>query len=89
MSSDKWHLSKSVPLSLIAAIAVQTLGVVWYVSSLDSSVAINAREIARHEVRIQAIEKTSQEQAIMLARIDENLNAIRGIVEKMANAKAK
>lgn len=84
MNKESWHLSKSVPLSLIAAIAAQTLGIVWYISSLDSSVEINAREIARHEVRIQAIEKTAQDQAITLARIDENLNAIRDIVEKMA-----
>ena len=84
MQNDSWHLSKSVPLSLIAAIAGQTLGIVWYISSLDSSVEINAREIARHEIRINAIEKTSQNQAVMLARIDENLNAIRDIVEKMA-----
>lgn len=84
MNNESWHLSKSVPLSLIAAIAAQTLGIVWYISSLDSSVEVNAREIARHEVRIQAIEKTAQDQAITLARIDENLNAIRDIVEKMA-----
>jgi Tfp pilus assembly protein PilO len=85
MSNESWHLSKSVPLSLIAAIAAQTLGMVWYISSLDSNVETNAREIARHEVRIQAIEKTAQDQAVMLARIDENLNAIRDIVERMAS----
>jgi len=85
MNNESWHLSKSVPLSLIAAIAAQTLGMVWYISSLDSNVETNAREIARHEVRIQAIEKTAQDQAVMLARIDENLNAIRDIVERMAS----
>ena len=89
MDNESWHLSKSVPLSLIAAIAAQTLGIVWYISSLDSSVEVNAREIARHEVRIQAIEKTAQDQAITLARIDENLNAIRDIVEKMAAARGQ
>lgn len=84
MVNESWHLSKSVPLSLIGAILCQTAALVWYVSSLDSTVTINARDIARHEVRIQAIEKTAQDQAIMLARIDANLNAIRDIVEKMA-----
>lgn len=84
MDGESWHLSKSVPLSLIAAIAAQTFGMVWYISSLDSNVEVNARDIARHEVRIQAIEKTAQDQAVMLARIDENLNAIRDIVEGMA-----
>lgn len=84
MNNESWHLSKSVPLSLIGAILCQTVALVWYVSSLDSTVTINARDIARHEVRIQAIEKTAQDQAIMLTRIDANLNAIRDIIEKMA-----
>jgi hypothetical protein len=84
MNHESWHLSKSVPLSLIGAILFQTVALVWYVSSLDSTVTINARDIARHEIRIQAIEKTAQDQAVMLARIDANLNAIRDIVEKMA-----
>lgn len=81
---QSWHLSKSVPVSFIMAIIMQTIALSWYVSSLDNSVETNAREIARHEVRIQAIEKTSQDQAVTLARIDENLNAIRSIVEAMA-----
>lgn len=89
MSNDSWHLSKSVPVSFILAIVMQTIALVWYVSSLDNNVEINAREIARHEVRIQAIEKTSQDQAITLARIDENLNAIRDIVETMARRVAE
>ena len=89
MSSDNWHLSKSVPVTFILAIVMQTIALVWYVSSLDNSVEMNAREIARQEVRIQAIEKTAQDQAVMLARIDENLNAIRNIVETMARRAAK
>ena len=84
VENSSWHLSKSVPVTFIFAIVCQTVALVWYVSSLDSSVEINAREIARHEVRIMEVERTGQAQAVMLARIDENLNAIRDIVEAMA-----
>ena len=84
MSSEDWHLSKSVPVTFILAIVCQTVALVWYVSALDASVAINTRDLARHELRIQATEKSSQEQAVMLARIDANLNAIRDMVETMA-----
>jgi hypothetical protein len=66
-------------------IVMQSLGLVWYVSTLDASVSTNAREIARHEVRIIEIEKTSQLQAVMLARIDENIKAIRMVIEKQAS----
>ena len=80
--TENWHLSKSVPVTVIVTIVMQSLGLVWYVSTLDASVSTNAREIARHEVRIIEIEKTSQLQAVMLGRIDENIKAIRMVIEK-------
>lgn len=82
MSSESWHLSKSVPVSFIVAIVCQTVALVWYVSTLDASVETNAREIARHEVRIMEVERTAQNQAVMLARIDENIKAIRDNLER-------
>ena len=83
MAQESWHLSKSVPATFILAIVIQTVGLVWYMSSLDANVTTNAREIARHEIRINEIEKTSQLQAVMLGRIDENIKAIRDAVDKM------
>ena len=56
-------------------------------SSLDSTVESNAREIARHEIRINEVERTAQSQAVSLGRIDENIKAIRNMVEMMANAR--
>lgn len=82
VENNSWHLSKSVPVTFIFAIVCQTVALVWYVSSLDSSVEINAREIARHEVRIMEVERTGQAQAVMLARIDENIKAIRDSLER-------
>lgn len=80
-------MNKSLPLTFVLAIAVQTVGLVWYMSSLDSTVESNAREIARHEIRINAVERTAQLQAVSLGRIDENIKAIRNMVEMMANAR--
>ena len=82
MSSENWHLSKSVPVTFILAVGLQTIGLVWYMSHLDSSVQTNAREIARHEVRIIEVERTAQIQAVMLGRIDENIKAIRDNLER-------
>ena len=79
--TENWHLSKSVPVTVIMTIIAQSFGLIWYVSTLDASVSTNAREIARHEVRIMEIEKTSQLQAVMLGRIDENIKAIRMVIE--------
>ena len=82
--TESWHLSKSVPVSLIVAIVLQTISLVWYVSSLDSSVKNNARDLVRQETRINTLEKTVQSQAVSLGRIDENIKAIRNLVERMA-----
>ena len=84
MMTESWHLSKSVPVSLIIAIVLQTISLVWYVSSLDSSVKNNARDLVRQETRINTLEKTVQMQAVSLGRIDENIKAIRNLVERMA-----
>ena len=35
---NQWHLSKSVPLALIVAIFMQTLGAVWWASSITEQV---------------------------------------------------
>ena len=83
MKQESWHMSKSVPATFILAIAVQTVGLVWYMSTLDATVETNAREIARHEIRINEVEKTAQLQAVMLGRIDENIKAIRDAVDDM------
>ena len=85
MAQDSWHMSKSIPATFILAIAVQTVGLVWYMSSLDATVETNAREIARHEIRINEVERTAQLQAVSLGRIDENIKAIRNMVEVMAD----
>jgi len=79
--SEPWHLSKNVPITFILAIIIQSVGVVWFVSGLESSVNTNVRDIARHEIRIAEIEKTQQAMAILNARIDENIKAIREMME--------
>ena len=82
---DSWHLSKSVPVTLVLAIIAQTVALVWYISSLDSAVDTNSRDIIRNESRLESLETIVQSQAVTLGRMDENIKAIRESVEKMAN----
>ena len=85
MSEDSWHLSKSVPITLIFGLLVQGAAIVWTVSMMMSDIENNREEIIVLEERIGRIEVSVQNQAISLARIDENIKAIRSSVEKMAN----
>lgn len=78
---NSWHLSKSVPVTLVVAIIGQTVALVWYVSSLDGNVEANMKDIARHEIRLERLEETTKELSILNARIDENIKAIRQMME--------
>lgn len=81
MANEQWHLSKSVPISFIFAIITQTVVLVWFIANLNSNVEVNARDIIRHEARIQTLETAVQSQAVSVARMDENIQAIRNLIE--------
>jgi len=80
---ESWHLSKSVPLTLIFAIICQTVTLIWFVASLRNDVDANAKELVRQDTRISSLESIVQAQAVTMARIDENIKAIRSAVEAM------
>ena len=85
MSDDSWHLNKSVPITLIFGLIVQGAAIVWTVSMMMSDIEDNSEEIIALEERMGRLETSVQSQAVSLARIDENIKAIRSSVEKMAN----
>ena len=87
MNNEPWHLSKSVPLSIIFAVIVQTVTLVWFIAGLNASIDNNARDIVRHETRLESLETSVQNQAIAVARMDENIQAIRQMLEQMARSR--
>jgi hypothetical protein len=87
MEQQPWHLSKTVPVTFIMAIVTQTAALVWFVSALNSGVEANAKDIVRHDTRIETLQTIVQGQAVALGRMDENIKAIRAAVEKMATAR--
>ncbi len=88
MSQDpQWHLSKSVPITFIFAIIMQTIALIWFVATLRTDVDINQKELLRLETRTSSLEQIVQSQAITLGRIDENIKSIRMILDSMAREK--
>ena len=89
MSNDdnEWQLSKSVPITFVVGIFLQTIALVWYVSSLDNSIQNNEKELLRQDTRLSTVEQTVQDQALTLARIDENIKSIRVMMEKSASSR--
>ena len=80
--ANEWHLNKSVPITFILAIIAQTIALIWFVATLRNDVDNNSAQLIRHETRIESVEQNLQSQAVMLARIDENLKAIRDAIER-------
>lgn len=66
MANENWHMSKSIPISLIFAILVQTVGVVWWASTLDSKVSQLDRTLANLVI------DTEEEDLRQWARINDN-----------------
>ena len=83
MTNEQWHLSKSVPISIIGAVVVQTVTIVWFIANLNANVQTNTRDLMRHETRIETLEASVQSQAVSMARMDENIQAIRDMVEQL------
>ena len=83
-NQTEWHLSKSVPLTFVIAIFIQTVSLVWYVSAMDNNIKNNEKELLRQDVRIGTLEGVVQDQALTLARIDENIKSIRVMMERVA-----
>ena len=83
-TSNNWHLSKSVPITLIVTLFVQAAAIVWSVSEMNSGIESNRDRITKVEVRTEKLEALVQDQAVLMARMDENIKAIRDIIERMA-----
>ena len=84
MSEQEWHLSRSVPLTMIFAIACQTVALIWFVATLRNDVDANQTKIVQLETRTETLSSMVQDQSVMIARMDENIKAIRDIIENMA-----
>ena len=81
---DGWHLSKSVPATLLLGLMTQAAAIVWTVSMMMSDIDRNTENLNAFSERVTRVETMVQSQAISMARIDENIKAIRKSVEQMA-----
>ena len=82
---DGWHISKSVPATLLLGLITQAAAIVWTVSMMMADIQQNTEKLIAFSERVSKVENMVQSQAVSMARIDENIQHIRGAVEKMAN----
>lgn len=72
MKKEAWHLDKRVPVTIILAIVVQTIGIVIWAAKLDAATTGNTLEITKHDVRLGKLEGTNITIIERLARIEAN-----------------
>jgi len=81
---EGWHLSKSVPATLLLGLITQAAAIVWTVSMMMADIQQNTEKLIAFSERVSKVENMVQSQAVSMARIDENIKAIRNSVEQMA-----
>ena len=81
---DGWHISKSVPATLLLGLMTQAAAIVWTVSMMMADIQQNTEKLIAFSERVGKVESMVQSQAVSMARIDTNIEHIRGAVEKMA-----
>lgn len=83
-NTEGWHISKSVPATLLLGLITQAAAIVWTVSMMMADIQQNTEKLIAFSERVNKVEGMVQSQAVSMARIDENIQHIRGAVEKMA-----
>lgn len=84
-NTEGWHISKSVPATLLLGLVTQAAAIVWTVSMMMADIQQNTEKLLNFSERVNKVEVMVQSQAVSMARIDTNIEHIRGAVEKMAN----
>ena len=81
---DGWHISKSVPATLLLGLITQAAAIVWTVSMMMADIQQNTEKLIAFSERVNKVEVMVQSQAVSMARIDTNIQHIRGYVETLA-----
>jgi hypothetical protein len=74
--------NNNLSIGLIFGLVTQGAAIVWTVSMMMSDIEDNREDIIKNQLNIQRLNLAVQTQAISNARIDENIKAIRDIMER-------
>lgn len=85
--STRWVIDKHVPLALIFAIFVQTMGAFWWASRVQATVENNAVRIQKLEALVVNINKLSERQVrleVQTENVEKILTRIEDKIQKRA-----
>ena len=73
--------------TIVLALVGQGAAIVWAVSGMVKDIEANSSDVQRMSSRMAAVESTNHQQAVTMARIDANLDAIRDALDLMVASK--
>lgn len=79
MATEEWHLDKKVPISIIAALALQTLGFIYFGTAWMTEV----------DFRVSSLERLNEERKPQEGRIITVEQQLRYITESLKRIEAK
>lgn len=85
VQNEGWHISRSVPATLLLGLITQAGAIVYVVSMMMADIEKNQQDIVEFNQRVSKVEQLVQTQAVAMARIDVNIEHIRTAVEKMVD----
>ena len=81
--AEGWHLDKKVPITIVAALVLQFLGTLWFVSKLDSRVEEQSVRLAKTEAQVTTIDREARDFGNRMVRIEEKTSSMLAILQRV------
>lgn len=74
--SEKWHVGKEIPVAVILAFFVQTIGAVWWAATLTAKIDELSYQVAALTMDKYTQNDAKRDQALILQRMSSTENRI-------------
>jgi septal ring factor EnvC (AmiA/AmiB activator) len=80
---ESWHLNKSVPVTILLTLFLNTAGVIWMVSQMNSDIEVNKRHIAENVADINKLEAQVHDTDVEIGRIGEFMKNVDSALKRI------
>jgi septation ring formation regulator EzrA len=91
MTEDRepWHLDKKVPIAMIFAILMQTVGAVWWAATINAAVTRQQEQIEAQGAEIDRLEGNATQQEVARARITQELQDVQKSLDRLEQGQSQ
>lgn len=87
MAEDKhWHVERKIPIAILGGLALQALGLAWWLSGLGSRVDGLERADLAAAARMAQVETRQFDSEKLAVRVDEQLKTMRETLARVESA---